>query len=139
MAAEHTPHAFLFGWRDTVKLMLFHLCEMADDVIGDGKLRLSVLPGIAELKGSHLQNLAFFRHEEGGVHADTVEAEHLLGIHAAHARSRDDIRLFPPAQLLQERQRLGRVNRDIRAMTSKSFNFFFNVCMVLLAAEEPKP
>ena len=113
MDAEHTPHTFLFRGRDAIKLMLFHLDEMVDDIIGNGEQHLSVLPGVEVLKGSHLQHLAFLRHEKGGVHTDTVEAEHLLGIHAAHTRSHNDIRLFLPAQLLQKRQCYSWINRNI--------------------------
>lgn len=110
VAAEQAPHVVAIPVGNAVKLVLFHLGEVADDFGRYGELGGAVLTGIEEIEGTRLQHFGILGHEECRIHADALETEHLLAIHAAHAGPGNDVGMGIDAQVMQQRQRLGRIH-----------------------------
>ena len=87
---------------------------MLDDLLRDGVLGLSVLAGLEEVEGAHLHHVGDFREVERRVDADAHEVGgQLVGVHAAHAGADDDAEMLLLAKMLEERQRLRRIDGNV--------------------------
>lgn len=109
VAAEQAPHVVAVPVGDAVKLMLLHLGEVSDDFGRYAELGGAVLTGIEEIECTRLQHMGILGHEECRIHADALETEHLLAIHAAHAGPGNDVGLGIDTQVMQQWQGLGRI------------------------------
>ena len=107
------PHVVAVPVGNAVKLVLFHFGEVSDDFGRYGELGGAVLAGIEEIECARLQHVGILGHEECRIHADALETEHLLAVHAAHAGPGNDVGLGIDTQVMQQRQRLGRIYRYV--------------------------
>ena len=90
--------------------MFFHFAEVSDDFGRYGELGGAVLAGIEEIECARLQHVGILGHEECRIHADALETEHQLAIHAAHAGPGNDVGIGIDAQVMQQGQCLGGVH-----------------------------
>ena len=99
---------------NVVELVRLHLPEMLDRLLVDVELDRAVAAFVKPLVLADVKHVEEPRGVERRIHADALDAAHLLGVGAAHRGADHEVRRLLRHQRLQHRQRLGGVDRDVR-------------------------
>ena len=126
--SEETP-AFgfaLFG--NAIIHVPFHPLEMLYGLLSNGEVCPAVLCRVEILECARFQDFLQFGHPQSRVHADAWIVCLLHGIHASHARPDNQVWLVDGAEVLEKRQRLIGIYRNVGGDDSALRHFHGEIC-----------